>query len=290
VNLFEAIVLGIIQGLTEFLPISSTAHLTLAARVLDLVDMRSPEGWTAFMAIMQLGTMFAVQLYFWRDLVQIPPAMLRDLRTVFSGGGVRALSAPSKLLWFMVIGTVPVAFVGLFFHKVIEGVFTKSIPVIACSLIALALLLWLAERLARHVRTMEEVRWTDAILVGCAQAMALIPGSSRSGTTMTAALFLGFTRNAAARFSFLLSIPAVLLSGVYELFKVYQMISTGTDVFTFGITNLIVATIVSALSGYAAIAWLLRYLIKNTTMVFVVYRVALGALLLCLLALHIIQP
>lgn len=289
-NIFEAVLLGIIQGLTEFLPISSTAHLTLAARVLGLVDMRNPEAWTAFMAIMQLGTMLAVQIYFWRELVQVPPAIVRDVRAILTGSGLRALSAPSKLLWFMALGTVPVAFVGLFFHRIIEGVFTKSIPVIACSLIALACLLWLAERLARHVRTMEEVRWTDVLVVGAAQAMALIPGSSRSGTTMTAALFLGFTRNAAARFSFLLSIPAVLLSGAYELIKVYQMLSTGTNIFSLGITNLIVATVVSAISGYAAIAWLLRYLIKNTMMVFVWYRIALGALLLILLGLRVINP
>jgi undecaprenyl-diphosphatase len=234
--------------------------------------------------------MLAVQIYFWRDLVSIPSAALADLKKMIAMKSIRVLSPPSRLLWFMALGTLPVAFIGLFFHKAIEGVFTKSLPVIASSLVVLACLLWLAERMARHVRTMEEVRWTDALIVGAAQAMALIPGSSRSGTTMTAALFLGFTRNTAARFSFLLSIPAVLLSGAYELFKVYQMISVGTNVFTLGITNLVVATVVSAISGYAAIAWLVRYLIKNTTMVFVAYRIALGAFLLALLALGLISP
>jgi len=167
---------------------------------------------------------------------------------------------------------------------------TKSTLVIIASLVALAALLWLAEKVARHVRALEHVKWYDALLIGIAQAFALIPGSSRSGTTITAALFLGFTRSAAARFSFLLSIPAVLASGLFELVKIVSMVRAGLDVFQLGLVPLVVATLVSGLSGYAAIAWLLRYLMKNTTMVFVVYRLALGVVLTLLLMQGILEP
>jgi undecaprenyl-diphosphatase len=143
--------------------------------------------------------------------------------------------------------------------------------------------LWLAEKVARHAREVEGVTWKDALIVGLAQALALIPGSSRSGTTMTAALFLGFTRSAAARFSFLLSIPAVLASGLYQLYKVVDMLRSGADVFHLGVGNLVIATVVSGLAGYAAIAWLLRYLMRHTTMIFVWYRFALGIVLTLLL-------
>jgi undecaprenyl-diphosphatase len=156
--------------------------------------------------------------------------------------------------------------------------------VLAGSLIGLALLLWLAEKVSKHSRSFEQINWKDALVIGFAQAMALIPGSSRSGTTMTAALFLGITRNAAARFSFLLSIPAVLASGLFELVRI------DPAVFDLGLTNLIVATVVSALSGYAAIAWLLRYLMKHTTMIFVWYRLILGLLVAALVFLGWMEP
>ncbi len=202
----------------------------------------------------------------------------------------RGWSQQSRLALAIVLGTIPVGLVGFFLRHQIEGVFTKSILVITGSLVGLAALLWLAEKVARHQRTIEHVGLWDALLVGCAQALALIPGSSRSGTTITAALFLGFTREAAARFSFLLSVPAVLASGIYELYKIGSMHQAGTDIFHLGITNLAVATIVSGVSGYAAIAWLLKYLIKHTTMIFVWYRFVLGAVLTLLLMAELIQP
>ncbi len=283
-NVLEAIFLGILQGATEFLPISSTAHLTIAAKFLGLVDYRRPEAWTAFMAIIQLGTMTAVLMYFWDDLSGTGMSLLRDVRSRGNGHGFRGYSHQSRMAVYMLIGTIPVAIVGFFFRRIIEGVLTKSTLVIACSMIGLALVLWFAEKKAKHTRTIGEVTWVDALLVGCAQALALIPGSSRSGTTITAALLLGFSRDTAARFSFLLSIPAVLASGAYEMYKVYGMIETSIHVFHLGITNLVVTTVVSAVAGYAAIAWLLRYLMKNTAMVFVWYRIALGTTLLLLLA------
>ena len=283
-NPIDAILLGIIQGLTEFLPISSTAHLTFAGKLFGFISIEHPETWTAFIAVIQLGTMAAVLIYFWRDIVTIARAFLRDLFTNGSGKGFAGYSADSRMAVNIVIGTLPVAIIGFVFKDLIEGVLTKTTFVLAGSLIGLALLLWLAERSSRHVRGYDEVTWVDALIIGTAQAFALIPGSSRSGTTITAALFLGFNRNAAARFSFLLSIPAVLASGLFQLLRI------DPQVFELGYSSLAIATIVSAISGYAAIAWLLRYLMKHTTMVFVIYRIALGVAVIGMVLLGLMEP
>lgn len=269
-TVLEAILLGIVQGLTEFLPISSTAHLTLAAKALNLIDPENPGAWTAFIAVMQLGTLFAVIVFFFGTLVEIGESIVTDTFSQRHRKGQRRFSTESRIGFAVVIGTIPVAIAGLAGSDVIHSMFTKSTPVIASSLVILALFLWLAERRAKHVRTVEGVTFQDALLVGAAQALALIPGASRSGTTITAALFLGFTRQAAARFSFLLSIPAVFASGVYEM----RNIDPG--VFSLGVPQLIIATLSSAVSGYVAIAWLLKFLANHTTMIFVWYRIALG--------------
>ncbi len=268
-NILYAIILGIVQGVTEFLPISSTAHLTLTAKLLGLVDPAHPEAWTAFMAVMQLGTLTAVLIYFRKDIMVMAFSLFHDLFSHGNGNGFRGYGQDSRLALWIGVGTLPVAVIGLAFKHVIEGALTKTTLVIAASLVTLALFLWLAEKVARHIRSLQQVGWADALVIGCAQALALIPGSSRSGTTMTAALFLGFTRETAARFSFLLSIPAVFASGLYELSKVH-------GAFDLGVGNLAVATVVSGIFGYASIAWLLRYLMKNTTMIFVWYRILLG--------------
>lgn len=282
-NPLYAVLLGIIQGLTEFLPVSSTAHLTLSGKLLGLIDPSHPESWTEFVAVMQLGTLAAVLLYFRKDIATMTAALFHDVARLGIGSGFSGYSQESRMALFIVLGTLPVGFLGYGFKHIIEGALTKTTLVIVASLVALAALLWIAEKAARHIRTLQDVKWTDALLIGCAQAIALIPGSSRSGTTMTAALFLGFTRETAARFSFLLSIPAVLASGVFEMSRIH-----GT--FDLGVTNLVIATVVSGISGYAAIAWLLKYLMKNTTMAFVWYRFALGFLLTLLLLQGILQP
>lgn len=289
-NIFWAILLGIIQGLTEFLPISSTAHLTIAGKLLGVINIRHPESWTAFIAVMQLGTMAAVLIYFARDLLAMAAALVRDLRPRAEGESGPRFGQQSRLAFAVIVGTIPVAVIGYFLRDAIEGVLTKSTIVIIVSLIGLAALLWLAEKLARHLRTIDSVTWLDALVIGFAQACALIPGSSRSGTTITAGLFLGFTREAAARFSFLLSIPAVLASGGYQMIKIARMVEAGADVFELGVLNLAVATVVSAISGYAAIAWLLRYLMRHTTMVFVWYRIVLGLVLAVLLVTGFLEP
>jgi undecaprenyl-diphosphatase len=290
VNLLEAIFLGLLQGLTEFLPISSTAHLTIAGKILGLVSEQHPEAWTAFIAVMQLGTMAAVLLYFRRDILGMIVAIFGDIGQRLRGEWSASPTPDARLAWLIILGTLPVGIIGFFFRHQIEGALTKSLIVIVASLVGLAALLWLAEKIARHVREIHQVRWFDALLVGFAQACALIPGSSRSGTTITAGLFLGMKRESAARFSFLLSVPAVLASGLFELLGVIKMMRGGTDVFELGLANLVVSTVVAAISGYAAIAWLLRYLMKHTTQVFIVYRLLLGLVLTALLMMNIIQP
>jgi undecaprenyl-diphosphatase len=280
VNLLEAVVLGVVQGLTEFLPISSTAHLTLAGKFLGLVDPNHPEAWTQFIAVMQLGTIAAVLLYFRRDIITMLTSLVKDATTT----GTRNYAPESLLALFIALGTIPVALIGFGLKHVIEGALTKTTVVLAASLITMAAFLWLAERVSRRTKSLDQVTWSDALLIGCAQALALIPGASRSGTTMTAALFVGLTREAAARFSFLLSIPAVLASGVFEMVRIDK------SAFELGMGNLIVATIVSGLAGYAAIDWLLRYLRKNSTMVFVWYRFALGLALILMLLWGLIEP
>jgi undecaprenyl-diphosphatase len=284
VTKFEAILLGLIQGLTEFIPISSTAHLTLAGKVLGLVDARNFAAWTEFIAVMQLGTLAAVMLYFSHDLTVISRAIAGDVQSRLTGKGPNGKSAEASMGWNVIIGTVPVAVFGLLFNRAIHGWLTKSTPVIIAGLVILASFLWLAERVARHIRTLGQVTTKDAIIIGMAQALALVPGSSRSGTTITAGLFLSLTRESAARFSFLLSIPAVLASGVYELLKL------DGNVALLGYDNLAIATLVAGISGYAAIAWLLRYLSRNSAMLFVWYRFALGLVLVVLWRFGIIQP
>lgn len=279
-----AVLLGIVQGVTEFLPISSTAHLTFAGKLFGFIDLEHPESWTAFIAVIQLGTMAAVIIYFWRDLLSMVTSLLRDVGKHGLRNGFGGYSADSRMAFHIAIGTLPVAIIGFTFKTIIEGALTKTTFVLVFSLIGLALVLLLAEKISTHRRTIEEITWRDALLIGCAQALALIPGSSRSGTTITAALFLGFTRNAAARFSFLLSIPAVLASGLFELLRI------NPAVFDLGLTSLLLATLISAVSGYAAIAWLLRYLMKHTMMVFVWYRIALGVSVGVMVILGFMEP
>ncbi|NUM61878.1 MAG: undecaprenyl-diphosphatase UppP [Ignavibacteriaceae bacterium] len=281
-NLLEAIILGIVQGLTEFLPISSTGHLTLAGKFMNLISEEHPEQWTAFIAVIQLGTMLAVLVYFWKDLISIIKDFINDniiKRISYSNQQVN-----SKLGWLIIIGTIPVVIIGLTFKDVIEGALTKNLYIIAASLIVLALILALAEKTAKFKKNIENVTILDSIIIGVAQALSLIPGSSRSGTTITAGLFVGLNREAAARFSFLLSIPAVLASGVLQLYEAVEFLDKAMAV------NIIVATIVSGISGYLAIDFLLKFLKKNSTFLFIYYRIGLGIIIFILLFNNIIKP
>jgi undecaprenyl-diphosphatase len=281
-SVLEAIILGIVQGLTEFLPISSTGHLTLAGKLMNLISEDHPEQWTAFIAVIQLGTMLAVLVYFWKDLINITKDFIQD--NLIKPVKYSQQKINSKLGWLIIIGTIPVVTIGLAFKDAIEGALTKNLYVIAASLIVLALILALAEKIAKFKKDVEHITIFDSIIIGIAQALSLIPGSSRSGTTITAGLFVGLKREAAARFSFLLSVPAVLASGVLQLYEALKFIDQTMAV------NIIVATVVSGISGYLAIDFLLKYLKKNSTFVFIFYRIALGIFILILLFNNIIQP
>jgi undecaprenyl-diphosphatase len=267
----EAIVLGIVQGITEFLPISSTAHLRIVPAFLGWEDPGA-----AFTAVTQLGTMAAVLFYFRGDLWRIARAWARGLRDP-----VVRRTVDSRLGWYILLGTIPIVIFGFVFrHQIEDG--ARSLYLIGAALIVLGLVLLAADRLATHERGMESLTARDGAVIGLAQALALVPGVSRSGATLTAGLFLGLERAAAARYSFLLSVPAVVLSGLFELRDI-----GGEGGAPVGAT--IVATVLAFVSGYAAIAFLLRFLAHHTTYVFVGYRVALGTIVLALVAAGVIS-
>jgi len=277
-TLLQAILLGIIQGLTEFIPVSSTAHLVIAGRVMKLT--LTPEQLTASIAVVQLGTLIAVLFYFAGDIWNIALAFIHDHLALLKGGrgnDRERLSPEAWLGWLVIIGSIPVAVVGLLFKKQIEGTFTKNLWVIATMMIVVALLLTIAEFVGRQRRRMQELGVKDALAVGFAQVLALIPGSSRSGSTIMAGLFAGETRETAARFSFLLSIPAVAASGLLELKQALRILPHDS------LTTLAVGTIVSGTVGYASIWFLLRYLRTHTTGVFIGYRLLVGGAILVLL-------
>ena len=263
----EAIVLGIAPGLTEFLPISSTAHLRIVPAFAGWED---PGAY--FTAVVQLGTMAAVVIYFWRDLVRIVRTWFLSLSRPELRGELDA-----RMGWYVIVATIPIVIFGYAFRDQIESG-GRNLYLIGVMLIALGLVLLAADVTARRVRDVEQVTARDAIWVGLAQALALIPGTSRSGATITAGLFLGFKREAAARFSFLLSVPAVVLSGLYGLLEVF----TGENEAGGGM--LLVSVLFAFLFGYISIAFLLRYLANHSMLIFVVYRVVLGAIVIGLTA------
>jgi undecaprenyl-diphosphatase len=272
-SLFEAVVLGLVQGLTEFLPISSTAHLRIVPELFGW-----PDPGAAYSAIIQLGTSAAVILYFWRDLGRLVSAFFRGVarRAPFE-------TLDSRQAWFVLVGTIPIGLAGLLFRKTVENEM-RSLYGVAGALIVLAIMLWVAERAASHQRTVADMTLGDSFSIGMWQALALVPGASRSGTTLTGALFRGFGREDAARFSFLLSIPATTLAGVFQLRELLRAADRPST------AALVLGTAVAFGSGLVAIAALLRYLRTRTTFVFVAYRVGLGALLLVLLSIGVIHP
>lgn len=281
-TVLQAIILGIVQGLTEFIPISSTAHLIFASRLIGLYDgvdaALKAEQTTATIAVIQLGTLLAVLIYFARDIINITTAFVRDHVALLSGrnrtDGSRRLSPEAWLGWLVILGSIPVAVVGLLFKHQIEGTFTKNLWIIATMMILVALLLGLAELVGKRKRTVADLSVGDALAVGFAQVLALVPGSSRSGSTIMAGLFTGLTRETAARFSFLLSMPAIAASGLLELKEAMHKLPDGSYL------PLIVATVVSGLVGYASIWFLLRFLRTHSTGVFIVYRLVLGLVII----------
>jgi undecaprenyl-diphosphatase len=290
-SLLQAILLGIVQGLTEFIPISSTAHLVIAGRVMNLA--LTPEQLTASIAVIQLGTLLAVIVYFAPDIYSITRAFVHDHYMLLKNGrrdqfnrknDHARLSPDAKLGWLVIIGSLPVGIVGLIFKKQIEGAFTKNLWVIATMMVVIALLLAVAEFVGKKRRRMQELGVGDALAVGFAQCLALIPGSSRSGSTIMGGLFAGQTRETAARFSFLLSMPAIAASGLLELKEAIHVLPPGS-----GLT-LAVGTLVSAIVGYASIWFLLRFLRTHTTGVFIGYRLLVGGAILIMLISGRISP
>ncbi len=269
----EAILLGIVQGLTEFLPISSTGHVRVIPALLGWEDPGA-----AFSAVIQLGTMAAVLMYFRRDVVRITAAWLRGL----TNKSLRR--TPDSIMgWYIALGTIPVVVFGYAFRDQITGS-ARSLMVVAFALIIGGLIMLGVERVATRQRSIEQVTLRDAIIVGLCQALALIPGVSRSGATIVGGLVLGLDRESAARFSFLLSIPAVVLSGLYQLKDV-----GGGDGASASIAATIIATIFAFIFGYASIAFLLRYLARHTLAVFGIYRIVFGVLVLVLVGMDAIN-
>jgi|SRR5689334_3036019 len=288
-TILQALVLGLVQGLTEFIPVSSTAHLVFAARVLNLyggVDKTlQAQQTTATIAVIQLGTLLAVIIYFSRDIVNILRAFIGDHWALLrrkpiqasSNGGPPKLSQDAWLGWLVIIGSLPIGVLGLLLKKHIEGPFTKNLWVIATMMIVVGVLLAIAEVVGKRDHDMSQLRIRDALAVGFSQVLSLIPGSSRSGSTIMGGLFSGLTRETAARFSFLLSMPAIAASGLLELREAVHKLPHGSS------GALIVATVVSGIVGYASIWFLLRFLRTHSTGIFIIYRVIVGALILAAL-------
>ena len=262
-NALHAIVLGLVQGLTEFLPISSSGHLRVVPAFFGWDDPGA-----AFTAVIQLGTMAAVLLYFRADLWRIAGAWLRSLRDPSVRGDIDARTG-----WYIVLGTIPIGVLGLAFKDPIENQF-RALELIGTTLVVFGLVMLGAEAASRRDRPLREITARDGLLIGLAQALALVPGVSRSGATISAGLLLNFDRAAAARYSFLLSVPAVVLSGLFELRH------AGEGDLPIGATA--VATLLAFVTGYASIAFLLRYLARHSIGVFVGYRAVLGALVIVL--------
>jgi undecaprenyl-diphosphatase len=293
-NFLQAIILGIVQGLTEFIPISSTAHLVFASRWTNIYN-GNPEQITATMAVIQLGTLAAVFVYFASDIIGITTAFLRDHWAVitrkrgmrFSGThGVRPiwLSEEAWLGWLIIIGSIPIGTIGLYFKDMIEGPDTKNLWIIATMMIVVAVLLILAELVGSQRKDLRDFGLIDSLAVGFSQVLALIPGASRSGSTIMGGLFAGQKREAAARFSFLLMIPAITASGLLELKEAIHLLSKD-DFLALG-----VGTIVAGVVGYLSIWFLLAFLRKNSTAVFIVYRIIVGAVILILLWQGVLSP
>jgi undecaprenyl-diphosphatase len=286
-SILQAIVMGIVQGLTEFIPVSSTAHLIFAGRFLNLFHSVEPairaERTTAAIAVIQLGTLVAVLLYFAKDILSITTSFIRDHIAYFrdpamrTAGFWKSLSDDARLGWLVIIGSLPIGIIGLKLKKIIEGPNTKNLWLIASMMIIIAILLAIAEKVGSERRDMKDLGLIDALAVGFAQVLALIPGSSRSGSTIMAGLFVGEKRATAARFSFLLSMPAVFASGLLELKEAVHKLP-GENY-----AALFVATIVAGVVGYASIWFLLKYLRTHTTAVFIVYRLIVGIAILVFL-------
>ena len=270
-SFFEALILGLVQGLTEFLPISSSAHVQIAQQLMNLSELSKPQ-LTAFIATIQLGTELAVVFYFIKDIGRIGSSWLR-----WSTKPSSTMTSDTKLGWLIIIGTLPVLILGLALRDFIEND-VRNLWVIAYTLIGFGVLLGLADFFGKKTKSITELNFSHGVAFGMGQALALVPGVSRSGGTITVGLMLGYTRQAAARYSFLLAIPAVLGSGLFQFFASVGDLSQDLLVAT------VVATIVSGVVGLSVIHYLLKYLQKGSFLPFVIWRVGVGVWLLVMLS------
>ncbi|MDQ3020190.1 MAG: undecaprenyl-diphosphate phosphatase [Bacteroidota bacterium] len=271
-EIIKAIVLGVIQGLTEFIPVSSTAHLRIIPALLGWKDIGA-----AYTAVIQIGTLLATLIYFKKDIIELINGFMQALKNKDF-----LSNSESRIFILIIIGTIPISVCGLLFKQFIEGE-ARGLYVISAALILLAIVLFIAEKVSTKKKDFSEITVKDGVIIGCAQALALIPGSSRSGVTITAGLFRGLKRDVAARYSFLLSIPAIGLSGLYELYKERQVLLNENFL------SLIIATVVSGFVGYLSIAFLLSYLKTRSNMIFIIYRIILGIIILILLSTGVLQ-
>jgi undecaprenyl-diphosphatase len=268
---FEAVVLGVVQGLTEFLPISSSAHLLIVSEFFGW-----PDPGAAFTAVSQIGTEIAVLIYFRKDLARIVTTWSRSLRDKTLRGDIDA-----RLGWYIIVGTIPILILGYTFASVIETA-ARNLWLIAGTMIGFGVILGLVDRFGKKVKTLDNLGTKDALIFGVGQALALIPGVSRSGASISTGLALGYSREAAARYSFLLAIPAIFASGLYEATKIGDdpNVSWGPTLLGTGVALII---------GYGVIAWLLRWVMTRSYAPFVVYRIVLGLILIGLLSAGVLQ-
>lgn len=276
VNWFEAAFLGLVQGLTEFLPISSSAHLFVVGKFLP----SGADPGAAFTAVSQLGTETAVVFFFWRDIVRIVKAWFGSLK-----GSVPRNDPDARMGWLVIIGSIPIALAGVLFQHYIENTL-RNLWVVATTLIVFGLILAVADAVGTQQKELKDLSLRDGIIYGLAQMLALIPGVSRSGGTITAGLLMGYNRATAARYSFLLAIPAVFGSGFYELYKIFAKHEGTASHFSIGQTAL--ATVIAFGVGYLIIGWFLKFISTKSFRPFVWYRIALGLVLYMLLGFSVI--
>jgi undecaprenyl-diphosphatase len=272
-EILKAALLGIIQGLTEFLPVSSTAHLRIIPSFFGWGDIGA-----SYTAVIQVGTMMAIIIYFWKDLVNMFLSFIKSIKSK------DFKSKDTRLFLMIVLGTVPIVILGFLLKDLIRHQF-RNMYIVAGSLIFFSIVLFIADRYTKKTVTMDKLKYSDSFIIGLFQALALIPGASRSGSTISGSFFRDMTREDAARFSFLLSIPAVLLSGVFELFSQRHTLLSGES----AILSLLIATIVSGVVGYWSIWFLISYIKNHSLLLFVVYRVLFGILIIILLSTKVIS-
>lgn len=273
-GLFEALFLGLVQGLTEFIPVSSSAHLRIVGEFLP----NGSDPGAAFTAITQLGTETAVLVYFWRDIVRIIRSWFQSLT-----GKLPRNNPDARMGWLIIIGSLPIVILGVLFKDQIEST-VRNLWLVAAMLIVFGIILGIADSLGKKSKTLNELTFGKGLIFGFAQALALIPGVSRSGGTIAAGLFMGFTRSAAARYSFLLALPAVFGSGFFELFTSFD------EPGVFSLTETLAATVIAFVVGLGVIAFLMNWLSKHSFWPFVIYRVLLGTAILVLLSTGLLTP